>query len=154
MSLNLSSDLLLDVANAANPASARAAAQRLAAFSPKYNAPQTASAAHLSFPELVMPMRAPAKAHTPADAPQLAATRKLGDPMANAMAQFERVVTQSFVEAMFPKNANALFGQGYAGQVWKSFMAEAIAGETAQAGGLGLARSLIPDASAKATVDG
>lgn len=56
--------------------------------------------------------------------------------------QFEAFVLQSFVESMLPKEDSAYFGEGTAGTIWKSMLAERIGAEMAAAGGVGIAAIL------------
>lgn len=53
--------------------------------------------------------------------------------------QFEAFVLQSFIEPMLPKDDSAYFGEGTAGSIWKSMLAERIGAEMAAAGGVGIA---------------
>ena len=55
---------------------------------------------------------------------------------------FEAVALTTFVQEMLPQQATSVFGSGTAGEVWKSMMAEKIAGEMARAGGIGIAKHL------------
>jgi hypothetical protein len=110
-------DIVLDVANAANPQRAAAAAKRLAsdggpAFAPAVAQPQQ-----------------PVETRATQTAPQ------------SPYAQFERFILQTFIDAMLPKDG-AAFGKGFAGGVWKSFMADAVAGQMAKGESLGLASAL------------
>jgi len=43
---------------------------------------------------------------------------------------------------MLPDDAQAVFGEGTAGSIWKSFLAEEIGKQIAQAGGIGLADAI------------
>jgi peptidoglycan hydrolase FlgJ len=55
---------------------------------------------------------------------------------------FESFVLQSFIEAMLPKEATAVFGQGIAGETWKSMLAEKLAKEVSLSGLTGLAQQI------------
>lgn len=63
--------------------------------------------------------------------------------------KFEGFVLRTFVEAMLPKNATAVFGEGTAGDIWRSMMAEKIGEEIAASGGIGIAALLEKDNAAK-----
>lgn len=54
--------------------------------------------------------------------------------------KFESFVLQMFVQEMLPKNASATFGKGFAGEAWRSMLAEKLAGEIAKNGGIGIAK--------------
>jgi flagellar protein FlgJ len=56
--------------------------------------------------------------------------------------QFEAFVLQSFVQTMLPKDASAVFGEGTAGDIWKSMLAEKMALQIAESGGIGIAKML------------
>ena len=60
--------------------------------------------------------------------------------------QFEAFVLQNFVQSIMPQEATAVFGEGTAGEVWKSMLAEKIAMQVAQAGGVGIAKMITPNA--------
>jgi len=47
------------------------------------------------------------------------------------------------VQAMMPKDAEQVFGQGLSGDMWKSMMAGQIADVMAERGGIGIAKSLV-----------
>ena len=59
-----------------------------------------------------------------------------------AYQEFEAMVLSSFVETMLPQNADATFGTGTAGQIWRSMLAQQIATQMAAAGGIGIAAQL------------
>ena len=63
--------------------------------------------------------------------------------------KFEGFVLRTFVESMLPKNATAVFGEGTAGDIWRSMMAEKIGEEIAASGGIGIAALLEKDNAAK-----
>lgn len=71
-------------------------------------------------------VRAPAK---PADIPK-------------AYRDFEAFILQTFVQEMLPDKSQALFGKGIAGDSWRSMLAEKIARNVADAGGIGIAEQL------------
>ncbi|MCQ0988170.1 rod-binding protein [Jiella marina] len=53
--------------------------------------------------------------------------------------QFEGFVLRNFVETMLPSTEGEFFGQGTAGEIWRSMLAEEIGKEIAQGGGIGIA---------------
>lgn len=86
---------------------------------------------------------ADAPAFTAALAPAAAAR---GEPPApEAFRRFEAMVLGQFVEAMLPKDADAAYGGGLAGDMWRGLAAEKIADEMATRGGVGIARHLLRD---------
>lgn len=121
-------DLIEDAMAAAAPEAARAAAARLAAIAAAPAGPDAFAS--------IMAIPAP-----PSEG--LAAPRLAAPPPGGPLRQFESFVVQSLIESMLPKGG-ALFGEGTAGSMWRSFMAEAIATEATRAGGIGIARMLAP----------
>lgn len=68
---------------------------------------------------------------------------------ATAYEQFEAFVLQSFIQSIMPKEASSVFGEGTAGEVWKSMLAEKIAMQVAQAGGIGIGKLIGPGAAGR-----
>ncbi len=142
MSFNPRSDIVLEVLKAADPAQAQLAAERLEKLGA--NAPAADFAADLD--------RASA-ASSSAPAPALASAAGLADARSalagaapdaasRAKVQFEAMLLNSFVGEMLPKNAGSVFGEGTAGDVWRSMLSEQIAQQMAKSGALGLSRRL------------
>ncbi len=139
MALDPPSDVVLEVAKAADPARAAVAAQRL-------NALAAAAGQGGGFAE-TLSQTAPASASAMGG---LANARSaLTDPVdaagkkeAKAEVEFEAMMLGSFVKEMMPKDATATFGQGLAGDMWKSMMADQLAHQIAKSGTLGIARRL------------
>lgn len=62
----------------------------------------------------------------------------------DAGVQFEAFFLQSFIQSILPQEATEVFGEGTAGEVWKSMMAEKMAMQFAEAGGIGIAKMISP----------
>jgi flagellar protein FlgJ len=60
----------------------------------------------------------------------------------DATRNFEAFVIQSFLQTILPKEDRGLFGQGTAGGIWRSMLAEQLGNQIAKAGGLGLKKML------------
>lgn len=150
MAINPSGDIILGVARAADPSKVRAAADKLARIDGSADAavasevtsarplrpggPATASAVQLARPVSEMAAdRRPSQARGASD----------------AASQFEAFVLQSFIQSMLPKHADSVFGRGTAGSVWKSMMAEMLAGELAQSGRVGVAQQIAESAGGR-----
>ena len=138
MSFNPHSDIVLEVLNAAEPAQARLAAERLEKLGA--NAPAADFAADLE-------RASAASSSTPAPAAGLANARSAlaaaaPDAVSRVQTEFEAMLINSFVGEMLPKNAGAVFGEGTAGDVWRSMLSEQIAQQLAKSGALGLSRRL------------
>jgi hypothetical protein len=136
MSVQLPSDIVLDVARAANPVRYQAAVAKLSA------------AATGSFSMALDVAQAGATRAPPADVDTILTRLRSGATLAprgkagGAAEDFEAFVLQTFVESMLPKGAEAVFGKGNAGGIWKSMLAEQIGAQIAKSGGLGIARTI------------
>jgi len=60
----------------------------------------------------------------------------------DAFGQLEAFVLQSFIQTMLPTDAQAFFGKGTAGAVWKSMLAEKLGAQLASSNQVGLAKRL------------
>lgn len=135
MAISPPSDLILDVAKAADPVEIKQAANRLKTMA------ATASSADfgLAFDS--------AKAGTPGTlAFDLFRPGSVGETPAqkSPAEKFEAMILTQFVETMLPKDAEMVFGKGTTGEIWKSMLAEQVAGQLAASGGVGVA-DLISD---------
>ena len=125
MSLAPSTDIILEVSSAADPARAAAIAEKLGALASKgADTPQDFAAAlqSVSRPPPVQP------------APVARA--------ANAETKLEAVFLSQFITEMLPKDAQSVYGQGYAGDMWRSMLAERVADQMAASGRIGIASRL------------
>lgn len=59
--------------------------------------------------------------------------------------KFEAMVLQTFLQSMMPEDGEAVYGEGLAGQMWKSFLAKEIGAQMAKAGGIGIADRILGD---------
>lgn len=125
------SDIVLDVARAAEPQTLEAARARLAA--------RTAAAGTFRVGEAEAARNAAAALAARHDAePRVAAPK-------GPFEKFEAGILQSFIQSMLPKQADSVYGKGLSGDMWKSMMAEQIAGQIAANGGIGIASRLLAD---------
>ena len=171
MSISPPSDLILDVMKAADPqrmqeaalrlkdmAAARAAAAetgagkwseslRMAGFSPagagrKISTPHLDAASGTRSPAPsaadAAAVRARARAPAAADGSGDAVRR-----MREGFAALEGVVLENMLDGMLGGSGSKVFGEGLAGEYWKSMMARAIASQVARRGGMGLAEALV-----------
>ncbi|MBS9479292.1 rod-binding protein [Ancylobacter radicis] len=159
MSIQLPSDLILDVVKAADPQKSQAMATRLRQASAA--APTTASTTALSFDDAlsetapaIAPAAIPMEGRSPLAASSSLALRnatalseKSSGATPEAYRRFEAMVLSGFVDSILPEANAALFGAGTAGQVWRSMLAERIANEVAKSGGVGLAERIAGSAS-------
>ena len=128
MAYDFGSDIVVDAMRAADPskvAEARKALQKISS-----EAAVSVSEANNSFAAGLNALsKAPVKA----------------DNQAEVLKKFEAVILTTFVQQMMPKNAESVFGEGLSGDMWKSQMAEKIADQLADRGGIGIAKSLLKD---------
>jgi flagellar protein FlgJ len=129
-------DIVSDVARAADPQRAQAAMKRLV------DANSTTRMAGNDFATVAKSATSPPLAYSFESPLNLrGATASIGpskDPAAAAAQKFEAFVLQSWLEIMLPKQQSGAFGSGGAGGVWRSMMAEQLGAQIASAGGLGL----------------
>lgn len=67
---------------------------------------------------------------------------KAANPREKAYEQFEASVLRNFVEGMLPKATESVYGEGTAGNVWRSMQADFMSQELAKSGGIGIAATL------------
>jgi len=113
-------DLVIDVTRAADPAGVNAARDKLA-----LNAARKASA------EFTVAEQARSTPPTPAS------------PQQEAFVKFEAMVLQTFLQSMLPKETESVYGEGMAGEMWQSMLAEHLANSLAQRGGIGIADRIL-----------
>ena len=138
MAINPGVDLLSEALQAADPRQAKAAEERLARIA----APGGSDA--VPFDSLLASPASSDQALSPATVPPARMTNSglLSAKAGKPYEQFEVTVLKTFFELMMPAKANAVFGSGFAGQVWKSWLAQSLAEAAGQAGGIGIARTL------------
>jgi peptidoglycan hydrolase FlgJ len=149
MAINPGSDIVLEVAKAADPSSVRAAASRLQRLAGVVAPPEETFAQALDR----IHGTAPLAPHLPFD-PALALVRlrsreALAQKPARAAEQFEAFVLQTFVQSMLPRESAAVFGSGTAGEIWRSMLAEQLGTQLARTGGIGIAAMLDASLSAQ-----
>lgn len=149
MSITPPSDIVLDVARAADPA-------RYQEASAKLSTPGGADPA--AFNDAFR--TAGAGIHMPLDARATLTALQTDSAVTKAGAKsdpyktFEAFVLRQFVEKMMPDKAKSVFGKGNAGGIWKSMLAEQVGNEISKAGGIGIAKILAgPQASDKAAAE-
>jgi hypothetical protein len=136
MTINPGADLLTDALAAADPQRAKAAEERLARLATQ-NAEDTP--AEVEFQAVLASGNLSLKAPLASAALfQAVHPAKRGNPYE----QFEATVLKSLFELMLPAKATSVFGSGFAGEVWRSMLADSLAGVAGKAGVAGIARSL------------
>jgi hypothetical protein len=117
------SDIVLDVARAAAPADVQAARAALVK--------RAGSAATTFSVDATPTLQRTMAART--------------DGNADQFKRFEAMVLQTFIQNMLPKDTEGVYGEGLAGDMWKSQMAERMADVIAERGGIGIARTMLAD---------
>jgi peptidoglycan hydrolase FlgJ len=139
MAISPPSDILSEVARAADPTRHQAATQSLLQGASPLGGP--------SFEDTVREVSARPMS-SGADIYQIRNSLRSDSQSAAAKAkktnqEFEAFVLQTFIESMLPKDAENTFGKGNAGSIWKSMMAEQIGAQVARAGGIGIADHIL-----------
>ena len=145
MAIDASSDIVLEVAKAADPTRAAAVAQRLNALSGA-----AARRRRGRFRRHARRDRAARAAYALRDRTSAAdararfsaAAEAADDKAAKVKTEFEAVMLNSFVSEMLPKDASTVFGQGLAGDMWKSMLADQVSRQIAKSDALGIAKRL------------
>jgi flagellar protein FlgJ len=142
-------DLVLDVLQAADPVTQRAATAKLDAS--RYSdadfgvtldsqaGKATASAADDQSSAKTAPAEMGSQGSVNTTAPvQVIKASSSGD----VYRKFEAFVLQVFVETMLPEKAQDIFGKGTAGGIWRSMLAEQLGNQLAKGKGIGIAKQL------------
>jgi peptidoglycan hydrolase FlgJ len=155
LAINPPSDLVLDVAAAAQPGKLQAATARLEKARAE-NAGEAFQAALANAAGSGAPPAAQAQSASAAAAPTTrnAPLIRKDTSQANAMEKFEAYFLQTAIQDMLPKNAEHVFGSGLAGDIWKSMLAEQIAAEMAKSTKFGIAERLAGKHFAMASAGG
>lgn len=142
MALDTSNDVVMEVARAADPARAANVTQRLnalGAFTPPAAAgADFAQAMHQTSEEVAKSRGAAVAMRTRF----VDAEKATNDRTDKARVKFEAAMLNNFVSEMMPKDAPDVFGEGTAGDMWKSMLSEKISDELAKSGTLGISRRL------------
>ncbi|WP_027556660.1 rod-binding protein [Bradyrhizobium sp. Cp5.3] len=132
-------DLVLDVLEAADPVTQRAATAKLDALKSSdadFAATMQAEAGKAAAGEQ-------AAKTAEAQAPNAAPVQVIKAPASgDVYRKFEAFILQTFVETMLPKESEQVFGKGTAGSVWKSMLAEQLGNQLAKGNGIGIAKQL------------
>lgn len=150
MAIQPPSDLVLDVSKAADPLEYRASVEKLRNAQSAVRAAnqEIAGTGFSNLTKVNGDMSASSSLERYGD--QVKIKEKNGDSdHVEAYKKFEAFMLQSFIQNMFTTDTPSVFGKGQAGEYWKSMMAEAMAGELADHGGIGVAKMLARDEQIK-----
>jgi Rod binding domain-containing protein len=128
------SDIILDVARAVDPAELAAARTQLASRA-------QSGVGTVGFPEIGS-TEAPLKNMADMRFDGHAEVNKTGKAP-DAYRKFEAVVLQNFMQSMMPKDSEAVYGKGLAGDMWKSELAKQLGTVLSERGGIGIANRLL-----------
>jgi len=133
------SDLVLDVLDAADPVAQRAATAKLDALkSSDADFAATMDAAGKAADQSAASV---AEAQSGVvNGPPVHVIKKPGPE--EVYRKFEAFILQTFVETMLPKESEEVFGKGTAGGIWKSMLAEQLGAQLAKGKGIGIAKQL------------
>lgn len=140
MSIKPPSDLLLDVAKAADPVASAAAAERLAKLAAQ------GGDMDAGFSQVLEGVGGPqVKPGAAADAAAARVNFRPSspvDPKQKAYQGLEALLLQNLVETMLPKDSD-LFGEGSAGMIWRSMLARELGADIAKKVDLGVEPSYL-----------
>ncbi|WP_412057552.1 rod-binding protein [Bartonella sp. DGB2] len=133
MALRPVSDIIMDVGRAADPVQYQASVQKLRMIAASHAAKVGGFAKNIEQASDQAPS---------STAPVLPMVVRKENSSQAVYQDFEAFMLQSFIGNMFPDKAEAVFGKGQAGAVWKSLLAQEMAKEVARRGGIGVAQML------------
>jgi len=145
MAIKPSSDIILEVLKAADPQRVQAATQRLVAlgaasadaaddFTKVLDATEQPS---VGGPEIAANAGG-MRDRLASISPDAASDQKA----ARVQVEFEASILKTFVDAILPKDETSVYGQGTAGDIWKSMLADQIAKQIAKSGAFGISKRL------------
>ncbi|MBB4010201.1 rod-binding protein [Allorhizobium taibaishanense] len=146
MAISPPSDLVMDVVRAAEPSAMAEAQQRL------QSARASVQAASLNEKSAGFEVAMNALndgAATKAGLANRATNSIKASDIPKPYRQYEGIVLQNFISNMLPKDSEAVYGKGNAGEIWKSMMAEQIGNTISERGGVGIAKQMYADELAK-----
>ena len=141
MAISPPSDLLLDVARAADPAKVREATAKLARLAADPSAPNEGFGKALAAAKVTGASTLGPKPTAFPVASGAGSLRAGAQPKADTYKKFEAVLLQTFVESMLPKDDES-FGDAASSGIYRSMMAEQLATQIANAGGIGIAKAI------------
>lgn len=145
MAIKPSSDIVLEVLKAADPARAQAVTQRLVALGagePDAGDDFIRALDAAAQPAIEGPAVAPYAGGMRDRLASLDPRATSDQKAAHVQVEFEASILKTFVDAILPKNETDVYGQGEAGDIWKSMLADQIARQIAKSGAFGISKRL------------
>jgi peptidoglycan hydrolase FlgJ len=144
MAIKPSSDIVLEVLKAADPARVEAATQRLVALGAggPEAADDFARALDAAEPPSLVGPAGPSAAGMRDRLARIGISSAADQKAARVEVEFEASMLKTFVEAILPKDQTSFYGQGTAGDIWKSMLADQIARQIAKSGAFGISKRL------------
>jgi hypothetical protein len=144
------SDIVLDVAQAADPQRLQAATERLARLAA--GAPAGSEEFGMALQRIRVGAAASASTSSPPKIPDDRPTHAITAMSRSPYQKFESMVLQNFVEAMLPRD-DALFGDAASAGAYRSMLADQLATQLARTGKLGIAKVIEKAEDHKAAAD-
>ncbi len=138
MAINPGADLLTDALAAADPQRAKAAEERLARLAQETQG----DAAAPEFQDVLASENSSSSLKAPGAFPSALLATVHPAKSGNPYERFEATVLKTLFEMMLPAKAPSVFGSGFAGDVWKSMLADLLATVAGHSGVAGIARTL------------
>ena len=140
-----STDIVLGVAQAADPQKYRAAVERLRSLSAEAASSRPSADVKLPGASVAPPPANPGPAPAPGLSRVASVQPRQGRAQGpgDAFSKLEAFVLQTFIQSMLPKDAQHVFGKGTAGEIWRSMLAEKLGAEIAKSGQIGIAKHLM-----------
>ncbi|HBF30375.1 rod-binding protein [Rhizobium sp.] len=145
MAISPSSDLVMDVVRAADPSTMAEAQQKLQTA----KANLQASRLNEKSAGFEVAMNTMNNAANSAGLANRATNAIKVQDIPKQYRDYEGVVLQNFISGMLPKDSEAIYGKGNAGEIWKSMMAEQIGNTISERGGVGIAKQMYSEELAK-----
>lgn len=140
MSIRPPSDIILDVAQAAGPAKAHAAIEKLIS-----GTAQTGEDSATDFTTALEAIKGVRRGPGPFALGPMPSAYQSAAPDAGTKAYegLEQLVLKGLLETMLPKDAGTIFGRGAAGDIWRSMLADELAAGLGRTIDLGLAKGTL-----------
>jgi flagellar protein FlgJ len=140
MAINPGTDLLSEALLAAEPQRAKAAEERLVRLGGEKSDPTNAGFDALLASTSASKSAASVEYSRPAGG--MGGSGLFSIKPGKPYEQFEVTVLKTLIESMLPQKADAVFGSGFAGGIWKSMMAQSFAEVAGRSGFAHLARTI------------